>query len=82
MLCHAMPRYGAKGHVSHAILAKANLDETRATVGAHNPAADRLKLLSSAGSALAYAAADHGKFKKIAAALPAMIKDAADEVAA
>ena len=37
--------------------AKRSLDKTRKTVGAHDPQADRLKKLASAGSKLAYLAA-------------------------
>jgi len=77
---------GAKGVVKHAILAKAALDVARVTVGAHNPASDYLKKLSSVGSALAYAAAkaprDAGaSFAALVQALPKMLSDAQAEVA-
>jgi hypothetical protein len=74
---------GAKGHVAHANLAKRSLDLTRKTVGAHDPAADHLKKLASAGSALSYAAArgNATAFAALAAALPQMVKDANAETA-
>lgn len=49
---------GVKGHIAHANIAKRSLDLTRKTVGAHDPAADHLKKLASAGTKLSYLAAN------------------------
>ena len=74
---------GAKGHLAHANLAKRSLDKTRKTVGAHDPSADHLKRLSSAGTALSYLAARGNAtgFASLAAALPQMVTDARAETA-
>jgi alpha-glucosidase (family GH31 glycosyl hydrolase) len=73
---------GMKGHIGHANLAKRSLDLTRQTVGAHNPASDYLKKLSSSGFALMYAASaddESAAFSKLVDSLPQLIADANKE---
>ncbi|EGD79621.1 hypothetical protein PTSG_13053 [Salpingoeca rosetta] len=47
---------GLSGMIKHATLSKRNLDEARATPGAHTPVGGNLMSLSSAGEALSYLA--------------------------
>ena len=73
---------GVKGGVARALLAKAAFDDARVTVGAHKPAADRLKRLSSFGSSLHYLAptATRDAFGKAVATFRQALQDARAEV--
>ena len=73
---------GVKGGVARALLAKAAFDDARVTVGAHKPAADRLKRLSSFGSSLHYLAptATRDAFGKAVAGFRQALQDARAEV--
>ena len=69
---------GAKGMLKHALIAKANIDETRETPGAHTPypGGSMISQAASSGEAMAYLAGKNTtEFKEVLADLrPAYAK--------